>query len=678
MSFSHLLEPVRIGGMELRNRIVMPGMGTAFRAMGKHGLDLHKAYYEARAKGGAGLVIVESTTIDYRVGRNFDQMLAIDDDKFIAGFSEIAAAVKKHGAKIGIQLMHAGHVAKSKLTGVQPVGPTAVTRPGYDSSRELALSEIAEIVSKFARGAERIKKAGFDGVEIHAAHRFLLAQFLSPTWNKREDEYGGSVENRARLLLEVIRAVRQAVGAGFPVWCRLNGLEYGNNLVAELQKVSSMAQQAGAHAISVTGYPGVMPFDPQDVLGRSVPLMTRGSYAGLAASVKTAVDIPVIAVGMIDPQLGESLLRRNKADLIAMGRALIADPELPNKLRSGQDIRPCVHCSNCMGAVAGVSQGDCTVNAARGREQEYGLIPTNRRKKVLVIGGGPGGMEAATIAAQRGHDVELYERERVLGGQLVLAGLLREDYEKLRVFMTSQVKQAGVRVKLGVQFAAADLASIRPDVVLVAAGPAPMGLDIPGSDQDILFSTAARKPDATGTPISRARWRRFLWDKGLAYLKMPILGSLVKTLAGLWLPLGPRVIIVGGDLAGLELAQYLVKRCREITIVETRADIVSEATPMYFLAHRYFHDLSSAGVKMLRGVRYEQISDKGLVVVNAQGKRLHLEADSIVLAGGVTSSSGLFDEIKGKVPEAYALGDCLELGGLPQAIAEGACIGRAI
>jgi len=309
-------------------------------------------YYEARARGGVGLVIVEATHIDFPRGRGFTRQLSVADDRHMPGLAGLCQAVKRHGAACALQIVHSGAATRPSLSGEKPVAPSAIAVPGFDIPRELTEQEIGDLVRQFGDAAARAKKAGFDGVEIHAAHFYLIARFLSPACNKRLDGYGGNTEKRARFLQETIQAMKRAAGKDYPVWCRINGEEYGceDALTSEeARSVAALAEQAGADAVHVSCW-DVTNSAYWDVR-RWVSTMRvpAGYLIHLAQGIKEAVKVPVIAVGRITPQLGESALREGKADLIAVGRGLIADPELPLKLATGRaaQIAPCVACGDC-------------------------------------------------------------------------------------------------------------------------------------------------------------------------------------------------------------------------------------------------------------------------------------------------------------------------------------------
>ena len=635
--FENLLQPGRIGNMEIKNRLVLLPIAERYATEEGYPTDRIKDYYEERAKGGVGLVIVEATCIDTPVGKTVLNQLAIDDDKFIPGLRELAYVIKKHDAKVALQLHHAGNAAPIYVTKQQPVGPYAVQRKGYELPRALSVKEIRRIVSRFAEGAQRAKRAGFEGVEIHAAHNYLIAQFLSAVWNKRRDAYGGELENRARILLEILKAVRDVVGRDFPVWCRLNAKEdlVGGTTLEETRQVAHMAEEAGADAISVSTSGGLGAYF---YLGVTPEL--PGALLPSAEAVKKVVAVPVIAAGRIAPELGEKVLREGKADFIGIGRGLIADPELPYKVATGRidEIVPCVSCFNCYYGDTGVT---CTVNPMVGRERERRITPAKKAKRVLIVGGGPAGMEAAIIASLRGHKVTLYEKNDRLGGQLIPAAIppgKRNKIEPLGHYLETRVRKLEVDIELGKEVSPEIVAAINPDAVVVATGVIPLIPEIRGIN----------RPE-----VIRA----------------------VDVLAGR-VAVGERVAIIGGELVGCETANFLADKGKKVTILRRGPRM---ATKMLGVPRRVLLDrLVEKGVSMLTQVKYEEVSETGLVVTTREGERQLIEADAIVLAAGARSDSALFKALEGKVPEIYTAGDCVEPRGIKEAIEEGFCAGWAL
>ena len=367
-------EPFRIGEMELKNRIMMAPMVTQYASKKGYATKRIKNYYEARARGGSALVIVEGTYIHPR-GQGLPNLLNISDDKFISGMSELVEVIHRHDTKAALQIYHCGRKTTSKLIRVPRVAPSSLASPGGEVPKELTIDEIAKITTYFARAALRAKLAGFDGVEIHAAHGFLIDQFLSRSSNKRQDSYGGDLPNRTRFLIEIIRNVKEAVGKSYPVWCRINGKVYeeGGTSLEEAQEIARMTQGAGADAIHVSAFGSGNP------IYLTSPTFVPAVIANLAEGIKKVVNIPVIAVGKITLEAGERILKEGRADVISIGRALLADPEYIKKIASDkqEDITPCIECSECLDSMmlqapTGIR---CRVNDALGKEEEDKIIP---------------------------------------------------------------------------------------------------------------------------------------------------------------------------------------------------------------------------------------------------------------------------------------------------------------
>ena len=628
-----LWEPFRLGQMELKNRIVMPPMVTRYGSENGFVTERTRNYYEARARGGAALLIIEATYI-HPCGHAFPNQLGISDDGFISGLSELVQVIHRHGARAAIQLHHGGRTAKSELSGLPPVAPSPLAIPGGEVPRELTLKEIAEIVACFARSALRARKAGFDGVEIHGAHSYLVDQFLSRTSNQRQDIYGGDLPNRARFLIEIIKAVKEAAGKDYPVWCRINGKEYGveeGTTLKEAQETARMAQEAGIDAIHVSAYG---PASPTNLIS---PTFQPAVIEDLAAGIKKAVSVPVIAVGRITPEAGERILKEGKADLIAIGKALLADPEFPGKVASGrlEDITPCIICMGCRDdlrstTVVGIR---CSANAALGKEAEYKITPAQRPRKVLVIGGGPAGMEAARVAALRGHQVALYEKEPRLGGQLLTATVSphKDRIKPLAEYLETQVRKLGVEINLGTEATAALVEQINPQAVILATGVTAFTPEIPGLNQ-------AHPVHATDVLAGRVA-------------------------------VGDRVVVIGGELVGCETAEFLAQKGKKVTVTRRGPEMALGVGPS--LRAFSLDRLRQEGVTLLPGVTYQQVTLDGLVVTTREGETRTITADNIILAAGSTPNNKLYQELEGKVPEIYLAGDCAEPRTIRDAIADG-------
>ncbi len=629
--FTKLFEPGRIGSLELKNRLVMPPMGTNYALKDGSVTQRQIDYYEERSKGGVGLVIVEISCVDSPVGKAAVRQICIDDDRFIPDLSKLAESIKRHGAKAAIQIHHAGRQTSSKLTGHQPVAPSPVPIPGGEQPRELTLSEIASLVTRFAEAAERAKKAGFDGVEIHGAHGYLVSQFLSPLSNHRRDAYGGSLENRARFLLEVIEAIRERVGSDYPVWCRLSAMEIGVEggiTLEETQVVAQLAEKAGVDAIHVSAH--------QVTPARRPPMAQPPClFVPLAEGIKKVVSVPVIAVGRISPELGEGVLRDGKADFISIGKALLADPHLPQKVARSrmEDITPCICCLTCLDSVGWRREGVCcVVNPTLGREREYELKPAESPKKVVVVGGGPGGMEAARVAALRGHKVVLFDEGEELGGQLILASKppFKDTIETFRQYLVGQVAKLDIEMRLRERFTLDLLDELKPDVVILATGVKPFIPQIPG-----------------------------IQSKKVIQAGEVLVGA--KT--------GERVVVIGGELVGCETALYLMEQGKKVTIMRRGPEFATKVHQ--FIRGPLLGRLQFKGVSMLTGVEYEEITEAGVVIRTGTGERKIVEADTIVLAAGAVPDTELLDALKGKAARVVSVGDCVEPRGIREAMEEG-------
>jgi 2,4-dienoyl-CoA reductase (NADPH2) len=691
--FEKLLEPGRIGSVKTRNRIVKTGAGTFMWHQDETRMNAAiLAYYESLARGGVGLLIVESPTIDYPLGARWQQRYRIDDDRYIKGLSELVQVIHKYGCPAFMQMNHDGPWQRALLGTApffegQPIAASPVTMKAENDfhnemPHELTIAEIEVIIDKFASAAVRAQKAGFDGVDINAASSHLLHNFLSPFWNRRHDIYGGSVENRARFVTSIVREIKKRLGQDFPVSVCINGAEYGrivgiadeNCLTVEDAKgTARLLQAAGADAIHVRshwlGYhvgaylPDLL-FYPEPVIPlKSFPREYNVSLRGgawnlnLAVGIKQEVTIPVMVVGKLDPQLGEKALREGKADFIAMTRRLQADPELPNKIIAGRldDIAPCTACENCLGSRR------CRINAFMGKDYNT-VAKAEKKKKVVVVGAGPAGLEAARVAAWRGHEVTLYDRLTKIGGRLPVAALVKgtelEDLPAMVKYFKRQLKKLGVKTVLGRVVDSSVIEQAGAEVVIVAGGGKPAVPDIPGIN----------RPDVVSSADLHRKLKiylRFIGPKTLRWL------------TNFYLPVGKRVVIIGGSLHGYELGEFLTKRGRQVTIVEKSPTL---GQGMVDVIQAYlFNWFRKKGVTLMAGVKeYVEITDQGLTIINKDGEKQTIPADTIIPALPLVPDLVLFESLKGKVPEVYAVGDCKEPLLIADAISQGMETARLI
>ena len=599
-------------------------------------------YFVERAKGGVGLIIVPFSPIY----TGSPMQPGLYHDRFIAGARRLTNEVHAYGTKIAAQLITQYHLVTNGEGSPEVVGPSPVlNRMMRCTPKVLAIEEIHRLVEEYGKAARRAREAGFDAVEVIVAGGYLLNRFLSPITNKRQDEYGGSLENRMRITLEVIESMRKGAGEDYPITCRINVEEQmeGGYIIEDSKEVVRALEAAGVQALNIyTGWHE----SPVPTIQQSVP---RGAFVYLAEKVKGWVSIPVIAANRInDPVLAEEILAEGKADLIGMARALLADPELPNKAREGrfEEIVPCIACSHCLAEVLAAYRDwgkpvstFCTVNPRAGKEAEYVIKPAERVKKVFVVGGGPGGMEAARVAAIRGHQVTLYEKGSELGGRLLIASIppYKDEINALLKSLIARMQKAGVEVKLNTEVGVKTIEEERPDVVVLATGAVPIIPDIPGIHGD---NVATAEEVLTG-------------------------GKEV----------GKEVIIVGGGMVGCETAEFLAQQGKKVAVVEMLGRMANDVVATYrpfFLAR-----LTQAGVRMETKAKVEEITDRG-IRVSRDGTVELFAGDTVVLAVGFESNKGLAEELEGKVPSLQLIGDCNEPRKIKEAIEEGFCVGMGI
>ncbi len=696
--YSHLLSPGRLGNLALRNRIVMAPMGSNFAEQTGHCGERIQAYYEARAAGGAGLLIMGVCAVAYPAGTAEPWQVGVSRDDFIPGLAQLAERVHKHGAKIAMQLQHAGKVSVRDMAEGRelwvPSMPTPVKSDIMDaltpeeianfvsSSRGIGSGprirvmdrdDIAQMVEWFAAAAVRAQQAGFDGVEIHAAHNYIIAGFLSPYHNRRDDEYGGSLENRSRLLREVLAETRRRVGDTFGVWLRLDAYELhtpGGITLEETCQVAKMAELAGADAVSVSAYARVT----TGTAFTDAPLLHKpAGYLDWAAEVRAAVGIPVIAVGRLEPDVADRAIAEGKCDFIAMARKLLADPELPNKLAAGDpdSIRPCIYCYTCVSQIFINQRVKCAVNAFTGHEHEAVIMPAERPRHIAVVGGGPAGLEAARIASLRGHKVTLVERSERLGGTLFFAALAYHENGRLLDNLVHQVGALPIDIRLGTAATPELLKSLEVDEVLVANGARRAAPAIPGADLKHVWSGDELRRLMTGDRAEEIAKQKLSLTQRTLMKAGSLTGATnsteaIQTLSRLWMPLGKRVVIVGGGLVGLELAEFLVERGRQVAVLEPGSHLGRELAIVR--RWRVLDNLRNHEVPLKTGISVERIRDNGIDYRDANGERQQLPADSVVLAIGAEPDDTLATSLEAAGLNVQRIGDGGELGYIDGAI----------
>lgn len=690
--FRKLMEPGYIGVVRTRNRLLKTGSSPGFYPwedgyIQQEAIDI----YEAWARGGAGIVTVGAAPLGVPPGRGY----ALDDDKYLPRMAKLTEVIRKYDCPAFLQTFHLGPMLPPFLaaSGLQSLAASSLSRselplPHLAVPKELTVGEIEGIVEAFGDQVERAKEAGFQGIELNAGCNHLLNSFLSRAWNKRQDAYGvGSLESRTKIVVDIIRDVKRLNGRDFAIIALINGAEPGlerGMTPEECQGIAKILQAAGADAIHVrvefysrpkdpslrdsTQFPDIAlypetPF-PLDVREVDDSHHGAGGWVPPAIAVKRAVSIPVIAVGRLDPELSEELLLRGAVDFVSFNRRLMADPELPNKIAEGrvEDIRPCTGCLTCFDNNEQGNPPLCQVNAAFGKEKEYEIKPAKKRKRVMVVGSGPAGMETAMAAALRGHEVILYEKEARLGGSLPLAafvkGFDREDLLGLVSYYETQVTKLGVDVRLGQEVKRSVVEEVKPDVLIIAAGGTHDVPEIPGIDRRNVVTSRDLHRRLNG-------YMRFFGTR------------LLRRLTRFWMPLGNRVVIMGGGIHGCQTAEFLVRRGRQVTVVDT-AEEIGDGLLETFIKPHLLNWLDEKGVAMLSGVKYEEITDKGLTITTKEGDRQSIEADTIVTALPLLPNTGLLESLEGSAPEVYAIGDCKEPRLIVDAIADGSRIARAI
>lgn len=703
--FSPLLQTGRIGALELRNRIILAPMGSNFAEADGHCGERIQAYYEARAKGGAGLLIMGVCAVAFPHGTAEPFQVGVSHDDFIPGLAEIAIRAHRHGAKIAMQLQHAGKTATRDLAAGREIWVPSVPPPSKSSFlgaltqeemstfvggmgrqkpriRVMDKADIEQMIDYFASAAERAQKAGFDGVELHAAHTYIIAGFLSPYYNQRDDEYGGSLENRARLLLDTLRAVKARTGGNFPVWIRLDGEELrtaGGITLADAVATARLAEQAGADAISVSAYATIT----TGTAFTEAPLVHQpGGFIDYAAAIKKAVSIPVIAAGRIEPEVAAQGIANSQFDFVAMGRKLLADPEIPIKLIQNrpQDIRPCIYCYACVSQIFINQRVKCSVNALTGHEFEAAMNPAPSQRHVLVVGGGPGGMEAARVAASRGHRVTLVERSDRLGGTLFFAALAYPENGRLLDYLIEQVRQHPIDIQLSTPITLALVAQLKPDTIVVATGARRAAPAIPGAEQTHVWSgdelrrlmTNDGADEIARTKLNLAQRTMF---KAGGMLRVTDSRQAIQSLSKLWMPLGKQVVIVGGGLVGLELAEFLLARGRQVTVLEPTDKPGRELSIVR--RWRVLEAVEQHGV-LHRNATVVKINARDVVWRDIDGVDQCSAADSVVLALGAEADDSVMQLLSTTGLPIEAIGDCHSVGYIEGAMHDGHRIGRTV
>lgn len=583
------------------------------------------AHYEERARGGAGLIIVEFTCVDPPVGRGNSNQLCMHHRGLVNGHAELTDAVHAQGARVFLQLHHAGRQTHPDITGHQPVSPSPIASTLHEvEPRALTVPETEELVEKFVFAAQLAHQAGYDGVEIHGAHGYLVSSFISPYTNRRTDAYGGSLENRLRFPTAIVRGIKRALGDTFPVSFRISVDEFipgGATLEHTVQAVQ-LLEAAGVDVIHAST--GIAETIERNVEPMSFP---QGWRLPLAAVVKQAVRIPVIGVGVIrDPDVAESAVREGQVDFIALGRALLADPRWPEKARQGQaaTIVRCTSCCYCLEQVVEHRGVRCSVNPRAGRESRLGpLKPAQQARRVLIAGAGPGGMQAAVTLAERGHQVQLYDRQNRLGGMMVQAATPphKEKWFWLLEYFQERLRQLRVPVVLGTRVTPELVAALQPDAVILATGARPLMHPLTGEGS------------------------------------LPVVSALDILDGNPPAPEGQRVVVLGSRGTGVEIASLLAI-ANQVTIVARSPAEDNAANIDWFNRRDLLRRLNDTGVRFLNGYEVSALADRALVLAAPDGATMTLPADMVVVARGWVPNTEVADALAGPdSPEVHVIGN---------------------
>ena len=684
--YPHLLSEGRIGTLTLRNRIIVTAMGVSLSEDDGSVGERLMAFHEEQAAGGAGLIVMGVTGVAWPEASVTIGQTAISDDKFISGLTQLTQRVHAKGGKIAAQLHHGGLVAGYAFNrwghpllapGIPPAAtggfidyflPDELTSLDGAGAAEIKVMDQADIdraVGQYAAAARRAVAAGFDGLEIHGGHGYLLSSFISPYTNQRTDGYGGSLEARMRLPIEVVTAIRNEIGHDFPVWFKLDSREIGKQgITIEDAKVSAqMLEAAGVDAITVTSY-------HQTDIGKlhsesNIPHVNNWNLPA-TAEIRAAVNIPVIGSGRIELSDADTAIAKGDTDFVAMGRKLLADPHLPRKITTGapEDVRPCVYCYTCVSAIYMGDPVRCAVNSELANEYERQPASAPSGQKVAVIGGGPGGMETARRLALAGADVTLFEQSDRLGGTLRFASIAYEPNERLLNWLTREVKQAGIAIRLSTTATPELLHAEGFSNLVVATGAKRAMPPIPGGDQDHVLSGDDLRNLILGGSSEALKSKTSLFTRAAAKIGAVTGASanpdIIRKATHAWMPLGKSIAIIGGELVGLELAEFLRERGREVHVIE-ESPRFGRGLPLV-RRMRLIAELEEHGVHFHANASGIAIAAQTVRFTDASGQQQEIPAASVIVAKGAQGDLALADTLRSAGFNVEVVGDANGVG----------------